>query len=359
MEALKHHAQKLSFPAGHVIFREGDPGDALYIIEEGRVEISALIGNRGRCVFSHFGPGEYFGEMSVVDSRPRSATAVAEIPTAVSMIPRDQVWQTFAKSPKLLLSMVQEFSLRMREFNRLYLHEVIQQERLALVGRFAQSIVHDFTNPLGNIGFAAELAAADDATEEERSEANATIRKQVDRLSDMIGELLEFTRSPSGSVALTQVDYRRFIEHTLNDLEGELDARSVRIVYENSPPELLLPLDRRRLLHVFTNLINNAVSVMPKGGVIRLRFTVTDEEVWTEMEDTGGGIAPEIADRLFEPFATYGKRNGTGLGLAICKRIVEDHGGKITARSETGRGAIFAFALPRRLSFREKISGPA
>jgi signal transduction histidine kinase len=349
LDALKRNARKLFFPAGHVIFREGDRGDALYIIEAGRVVISAMVGSRERCVFSQFGPGEYFGEMSVVDSQPRSATATAEIPTVVWVIPRARLWRTFARSPKLLVAMVQEFSLRMREFNRLYLHEVLQQERLAIVGRFAQSIVHDFTNPLGNIGFAADLAGASDATEEERCEANVTIRKQVDRLSDMIGELLEFTRGPSGSVALALVDYGRFVRDTLGDLAAELEARDVRIVFENPPPDVAVPLDRRRLVHVFTNLINNAIAVMPEGGTITLRFVVSDESVTTELEDSGPGLAPEIESRLFEPFATHGKPNGTGLGLSICRRIVEDHRGTIIARSEPGHGATFIFALPREI----------
>jgi signal transduction histidine kinase len=352
LDALKRNARKLFFPGGHVIFREGDPGDVLYIIEAGRVEISVTVGTRERCVFSEFGPGEYFGEMSVVDSQPRSATAVAEIPTVVWVIPRARLWRTFANSPKLLVAMVQEFSLRMREFNQLYLHEVLQQERLAIVGRFAQGIVHDFTNPLGNIGFAADLAGAPDATDEERGEAHATIRKQVDRLSDMIGELLEFTRGPSGAVALALVDYGRFVQDTLGDLAGELNVRRVKVVYENPPPDVPVPLDRRRLVHVFTNLINNAIAVMPGGGTLTLRFEVTDEAVITELEDSGPGIAPEIETRLFEPFATFGKPNGTGLGLAICRRIVEDHGGTIFARSEPGHGATFVFALPREIPAR-------
>jgi signal transduction histidine kinase len=66
----------------------------------------------------------------------------------------------------------------------------------------------------------------------------------------------------------------------------------------------------------------------------------------TEVEDTGKGIPPEIAGKLFEPFATYGKAGGTGLGLSICQRIVQDHGGTLTARSEPGRGAIFKITLP-------------
>ena len=349
MAALRRNVTKLFFPAGHVIFREGDSGDALYIIEKGRVEISVLVNNRDRCVFSRFGAGEYFGEMAVIDSQPRSATATAELDTVVAVIPSDKLWRTFRQSPKLLVTMMQEFSQRIRDFDQRYLHAVVQRERLAIVGRFAQSIVHDFANPLGSIGLAADLACAGDATQKQRTKANVTIRKQVDRLSDMIGELLEFTRGSHGSVALSRVDYQRFVEQTMGDLQPELAARSVRIVYENPAPKILLALDPRRLAHVFTNLVNNAIDFMPGGGTITLRFSISDNQVVTEVEDTGSGIAPEIAGRLFEPFATYGKRQGTGLGLSICKRIVEDHGGKISARDKPGRGAIFTFALPRRI----------
>jgi signal transduction histidine kinase len=85
---------------------------------------------------------------------------------------------------------------------------------------------------------------------------------------------------------------------------------------------------------------------MPNGGKIILRFFVSGSELAIEVEDTGRGIAPEIAQTLFQPFATHGKVRGTGLGLTICKRIVEDHGGKITAHSAPGKGATFRFTLP-------------
>ncbi|MEQ1850634.1 MAG: cyclic nucleotide-binding domain-containing protein, partial [Chthoniobacteraceae bacterium] len=173
LEALKKDARKASFKAGRVIFREGDLGNVLYIIEKGSVEISGVIGGSERRVFSRFGAGEYFGEMAVVDWQRRSATATAEVDTVVSIIPREALWQMCERSPRLVMAMMREFSMRMREFDRRYLHEVFQQERLALVGRFAQSIVHDFRNPLNNIAFATHLACADDATREERVETEA------------------------------------------------------------------------------------------------------------------------------------------------------------------------------------------
>jgi signal transduction histidine kinase len=97
---------------------------------------------------------------------------------------------------------------------------------------------------------------------------------------------------------------------------------------------------------VFYNLIHNATDAMPGGGKILVRFSVTGREVTTEIEDSGPGIAPEIANKLFDAFATFGKAHGTGLGLSICKKILEDHRGRISARNEPGRGAVFTFVLP-------------
>jgi signal transduction histidine kinase len=105
-------------------------------------------------------------------------------------------------------------------------------------------------------------------------------------------------------------------------------------------------IDPTRLAHVFYNLVSNASDAMPRGGKIRIRLVPKGGEIVTEVEDSGKGIPPQIAQRLFEPFATFGKAGGTGLGLSICKRVVEDHSGRIEVRQEPGRGAIFVFTLP-------------
>jgi signal transduction histidine kinase len=97
---------------------------------------------------------------------------------------------------------------------------------------------------------------------------------------------------------------------------------------------------------VFYNLMFNAVDEMPEGGKIKMHFRVTDTELVTEIEDTGGGIAPEMLNKLFEAFETFGKARGTGLGLSIAKRIVEEHRGRIYARNVPNGGALFGFTLP-------------
>ena len=346
LEALEQTAQVKAYKAGRNIFQEGDPGDGFYIVVEGRVQITCLVGQDQRTVLSRLDSGDFFGEMAVLDNQPRSATATAETDARVYFILRDDLLKVLGRSPSLAVNLVKEFSHRMRDFNHQYTREVLQAERLTLVGRFARSIVHDLKNPLNVIGISAEMAAMDTATLEVRRAARDRIRKQIDRLSDMINELLEFTRGSTAAVVLAKGSYADFVKQFVEEIRTEVAAKSVTIELENQPPNVALLMNPKRLAHVFYNIIHNACDAMPDGGTVKLRFEQTDREVITEIEDTGRGIAPEIAPRLFEAFATYGKAQGTGLGLSICRRIVEDHRGRISSRCEPGRGAIFCFSLP-------------
>ena len=347
LEALKRTARRMQFGAGDVIFRQGDPGDGLYVIEDGSVEISALVNDQHQRVLSRLEAGAFFGEMAVLDQEPRSASATAAAPAVLIFIPAEELWRVIEQSPQLLLSLVREFSRRMRQTDRRFVDEVIQAERLGLVGRFAQSIVHDFKNPLNMIGFAADVAAAEDASPEMRSEVKTIIRRQVDRMATMIGELLEFTRGTAAAVRLAPLNYPALIHDVMREVSSESTGRNVEVLCANQPPDVVISADVTRLMRVFFNLIHNAIDMMPQGGRVLLHFSFDEKCVVTEIEDTGPGIAPEMAARLFQPFATHGKAHGTGLGLSICKRIIEDHGGHICARSEPGRGAIFVFRLPR------------
>lgn len=347
LRALENSAEARLFEPGTQIFHEGDAGDGMHMVVEGLVQISALVAFNERRVLSRIKPGDFFGEMAVFDGEPRSASATAEVLTRTLFIPREKLLEIIENSPRLAVSLVREFSQRMRDFNKHYIQEVLQADRLSVLGRFARSIVHDFKNPLHIIGLAAELAEMEKASPEMRKTATQRIRKQVDRLSNMVSELLEFTGAPQRGLVLAAYDYGAFAKSTLADLRPEIEEKGIKLVLQNAPPEVAVPLDKKRLVHVYSNLLHNAMDVLLNSGEIRVRFETTPQEVITEIEDTGKGIAPEIADRLFEAFATFGKAKGSGLGLSICKKIVEDHKGWIRARNQPEGGAVFSFGLPR------------
>jgi signal transduction histidine kinase len=163
----------------------------------------------------------------------------------------------------------------------------------------------------------------------------------------MVNDILEFTRGGAPQLILARLDYAAFVSPLIEEIRAEIAPKSVTIENENPPPAVKMPLNPRRLSRAFHNLLGNAVDAMPAGGKIKIRFEVTAREVITEIEDGGAGIAPEIVDHLFEAFVTFGKSRGTGLGLSITQKIIEEHGGKISARNRMGGGAVFSFTLPR------------
>jgi len=346
LEKLRSVASEQTFSLGKEIFKEGDRGDGVYVIRAGLVEISGLISPKVRHIFSKLGPGELFGEMAVIDRKPRSACATARQATTVYFIQRREMEALVERSPALAFGLLREISERLREFNRHYLREVLQSERLAVLGRFARSIVHDLKNPLNIISITAEIAGMEKGTPETREEAKIRIRKQVERISELIEEVLDFTQGTHTDFVPAPIEYGVYVRQLVEEIRAETNLKSVELEFEPPRTEQQVLLDPKRLRRVFENLIHNAMDAMPEGGKIVIRVYCKDNEVVTEIEDTGTGIAPEIADQLFEAFATHGKAHGTGLGLSICKRIVEDHHGWISARNKSARGAVFAFGLP-------------
>jgi signal transduction histidine kinase len=346
VEDVARVAREISFGTDQTIFKEGDPGDGIYIVKEGLISISAIVATGESRVLTKVGPGELFGEMAVLDHNPRSAGAMAAEPSVVYFIERKELMCLFDRTPRLAAALVRDISRRLRDFNRQYVREVLESERLALVGRFASSIVHDLKNPLNIIGISADMACMPTSTPESRQVSKVRIRKQVDRISNMVNELLEFAQGANTNIVLARVEFNRFIQQLIDEIQPEVSLKSVTIEYVNQPPAVAVKASPQRLARVFHNLIGNATDAMPSGGKIQLRFETVDQKVVTEIEDSGKGIAPEIADRLFQAFATYGKANGTGLGLTICKKIVQDHHGAIYAKNSPNGGAIFGFSLP-------------
>ena len=272
LQRLRDVTRELIFAPNETIFKEGDAGDGIFFVKEGLVQIQAVVGHGDLKVLSRIQPGEIFGEMAVLDNQPRSASALAEEPTVVYFISRTELEALVDRTPKLAIALLGEISRRLRQFNRQYVREVLESERLALVGRFASSIVHDLKNPLNIIGISADMAAMPTATPDSRQISTVRIRKQVERISNMVNELLEFTQGAHTNVVMAQMDYKVFVEQLIDEIQPEAALKSVTIEYTNRPPSVMLRIDPQRLSRVFHNLIANAADAMESGGTVKLAF---------------------------------------------------------------------------------------
>jgi len=336
----KHYA------AGDEIFKEGDPGDGVYVVKEGVVEISTVLASGERQVLSRVAAGDVFGEMSLLDEHPRSACAAAQGEVTVYFVPREPAVALLKRSAELALTLTQEISERLREFNHQYVDTVLQAERMSVVGRFASSIIHDLKTPLTIIGMAAQSACREGATQDARVTAEERINKQIERITHLVNDILEFTKGSESVPALCAVPWDEYVESLVAEFRPEVERKRVTLEVAGSIPEVKPEINPRRLSRVFYNLIHNAVDAMQDGGKVTLRFDVTDRELITQVEDSGTGIPKDVMPQIFDAFTTFGKPKGTGLGLAICKRVVEEHHGKITAGNKTEGGAVFTFTLP-------------
>ena len=219
-----------------------------------------------------------------------------------------------------------------------------QADRLATLGRMAANIAHEIRNPLASLTGAVEALASVEAPAETRSRLTTIVARESGRLSEIMHNFLEYA-CPT-PLALEQLDATPVLDDVLRALASRLAERGVKVI-RDFPPSLPLEADRERLRQVFWNLSLNAVAAMPAGGELRVAGATVDGMVEIGFTDTGDGIRVDELAHVFEPFSAT-RHDAAGLGLALVHRIVHEHGGEVTVRSEHGFGAEFILRLPVR-----------
>jgi signal transduction histidine kinase len=288
-------------------------------------------------------PGNFFGEMALVDGQPRSAQATAASPAVLGSVDVATFNRILDEEPQILhrnfLTSVVE---RLRGMDSHFITELMRNERLALVGTMANSIVHDLKNPLTAILSCAEMLEKR-VPDADGLEITQIIKKASSRLEDMVQELLDFARGQS-SLMLARHAAGSVLEELQSQFIQTLSptihvVRDIHVTDDVS-------VDLGRFTRVLMNLVKNSVEAMPSGGILRLGLRQEGQRVIFLIGDTGCGIPPEVLEKIFEPFVSFGKSKGTGLGMAIAKSVVETHGGQIGVRSKVGIGTTIEVGLP-------------
>ncbi|WP_096333267.1 ATP-binding protein [Nannocystis exedens] len=222
--------------------------------------------------------------------------------------------------------------------------QVLRTQKLAAVGLLAAGIAHEINNPLsGVVGYSRLLLEKPlDPNVREKVEK---IAASGERCRKIVEGVLLFSRQREGGKRRL-VDLSGLIDRVIGIGEYQWRMHNVRILRSGLQAAMVVG-DADQLEQVLLNLLSNAVDAMPRGGRIRIRLDREDGRVVVEIADEGCGIAPEILDRIFDPFfSTKDIGKGTGLGLAISYGIIKDHGGDILVRSQPGLGTTFTIHLP-------------
>jgi len=363
-------------PANTVIFREGMPGDVLYIIWSGRVAIVKDLEGETPILLAYGEPGEILGEISLLEDGPHSASVVAVEDTRLLRLSRADLQKLVsAQSPigiEIMGALGKIVSTRLRaadEVRTSIVHAesrlarrvqqlATEKERLAELERLRQEttdlIVHDLRSPLNCIEASLQLLQMilpEDVLASCAKIIDLALGSCKDVLK-LVDSLLEVARIESDELILdlqpisllpliTDIVDRLRLLAKQNNITLELDA----------PAELpSIQGDGNKLERVLDNLLDNALKYTPEGGLITVAVHLVNSQVEVRVTDSGPGIPLEYQRRIFERFTRVpgyeGRRRGLGWGLAFCRSVIEAHGGRIWLESKAGQGSTFAFTIP-------------
>lgn len=218
--------------------------------------------------------------------------------------------------------------------------QLLKSERLAVLGQMAAGVAHEIRNPLSAMKMTVQMLRQE--TPESAREPHDVLLREIERLELTVSEL--FNAVHPSKLQKTRLPLPALAEEVLALLRPQLEHLSIRVErrFESGNG---VDVDPQIFKRAIMNLVLNGAQAMPSGGPLIIGTAVRDGRVRFFVRDAGPGVAPEVRDRVFEPFVST-KVAGTGLGLAVTRKIVEDHGGSIGFDSTTS-GAEFWIELPR------------
>ncbi len=367
-------ASKCDYPAGDYLFREGDPGNAIYIIESGRVAIIKGTEDGNPLVLSYEGAGAVIGEISLLSQTPRSASVMAVEETSALVLHEREFWALFDETPNFRRLIVDTLihQIKYADQSRMSAAAVErdmlerfaslsnEHERMAEVMQLRQEtlhfIVHDLRNPLNLVTTALAMLEQTPGfdTESEMGMFVTMATGGVQRMLSLVEAILDIERLDSGTdkLDLRPINIPEIISSVLERNKPIVQTSQIQFDFKLETERIpYVKADKERIDRVITNLIDNAIKYTPPEGTITVSARADSEWLTVSVNDTGLGIPPEQRERIFSRFVqadgTQPARRGFGLGLPYCRAAITAHGGRIwVSEGDDGIGSKFTFILP-------------
>lgn len=342
--------KRIKFQKGTQIITENEAADSIFFICKGKVEITKDLKNpeTPAAQLSILQPGDFFGEMGVLNEEPRSASVLALEEVELLVIPKDVFTEICFKYPTVMLNLIRTLSDRLRNTNERFvslMDDVISQNRLMAIGMAASKIIHDIKTPLTVIVLTAQLI---ENLFPDSDEFTQSIVKQTRLIDQLVREILDFSRGVETTPLIQKVDLIRFFEDLKEINEVALKGRNISFVVDNKVNDYVY-FDENKIRRVLMNLIKNASEAIDTDKEIRLAASMASGWLQISVIDNGPGIPPRIRESIFEPFVSNGKAYGTGLGLPICRKLVQEHRGRLEYIPLEPTGCRFDIRIPQTM----------
>ena len=352
------------YDAGEVVCEENSDSDSMFLIERGAVDVT-----KGGVSLAELGPGDYFGEMSLITGAPRNATVTTLEPSVLLEISAPVFHVIVERSPQATRNLLITFDSRLRRHNEkvvwqyLKLKEQYEElenshqrlllsDKLASVGLLTAGIAHEINNPLfvitGYVDVIRQMADSGAVSAAELGEIVGKLETASQSIVKLVSGIKTYVRIEDAAPA--PIDLNSAIQESL-DLVSFLyrqDHITLEIDFARGHPVILGNLGR--LQQVLMNLLSNARDAMEASEekVITVRTREADRAVVLEISDTGCGIPPDRLQRIFaRGYTTKPVGKGSGMGLNLVRQMIRDMQGEIDVASGPGGGTTFRVTFPR------------
>lgn len=351
------------YPPGTILCHEGANESTFYIIIEGQVRVTKIINDSEARLLKLLNPGDFFGEMAIIDNAPRAASVTTIAPTTVLEIYKNAFASLLERSSSMSLSMMREVSRRLRENDTMAIEDLrIKSKELASAYQqlaeleharreFLTAIAHELRTPLTTASGFLQVVRSGTLEGNALETTLETIARNIQEIISLTNDILflqemdmilyDYQPTDVGAVISALVD-REKVRAANNHIGLKLD------IARNTPK---IHADAKSLERAFSSILDNAIKFSPDGGDINIEVNHNHNQVWIKIRDHGVGIPKEAIPRIFDRFFHLDEVKGhlfrgVGLGLSIARHVIEQHHGKIDVESQLGVGSTLTIRLP-------------
>jgi len=362
---LTHALRSRHVPAGAVICREGEPGDAFYIIESGLVEVSKRLDDESSRILARQGPGEFFGELALVQEVPRSATVTAMEDTTLLEISKADFNQYLNHNLAMAAAIMRAMAARLRDNDQRAIAELRRkntelaqayadlQREVQRRSEFLTTVSHELITPLTSVKGYMYLLKAGRLKGADLDRGVETLTRNFDVIVRLLNNILFLQEIEPIVPQMEMVNLETIVREVVAQLAPKAKQVGLRILTEIEAGLPRLRGDEDSLTQAIGALLENAIKFSPNGGDIFVKTRREGPHAVISVTDPGMGIEPDVIDHIFDRFHILDSKGdhlfgGIGLGLPLVRAVVQHHDGTIRLESQPGKGSTFTIQLPFR-----------
>ncbi len=350
------------YPPDTVLCHEGAIESTFYIILDGEVQVTKFINDAEARFLKYLEPGDFFGEMALIQNSPRSATVMTKVPTTVLEINKEAFTDLFKRSTSVSLALAREVSRRLRENNEMAIEDLrIKAKELADAYQqlseldyarreFLTTIAHELRTPLTAANGFLQVIRMGELQEESLNAALDTVTRNIQDIITLTNDILFLQEMDLILPEFQMTDVGGLVAHAVEQERTRAERNGVGFIINIAPNIPAISADPKSLERAIIAILDNAIKFSPEGGDVIIDVGHADYHIWVTVTDHGVGIPLEMMPRIFERFFHMDQVGvhmfrGLGLGLSIARQVIEQHGGMIDVKSTLGKGSTFTIWL--------------